>query len=122
MSPRSSIPRPALPTGIQDFPNPYDFYLLVDGHSILPTNNENFGQTNDPHINSAVATLGTTPTTQLSKVTAQWQALDKYLAKKAYLAVFGYQTFPFFASNRINYGALVRSPIYGWDWTSFQLQ
>ncbi len=105
-----------------DFPNPYDFYLLVDGHSILPTNNENFGETNDPHINAEVAKLGVTPTTQLSKVASQWQALDEYVAKKAYLAVFGYQTFPFFASNRINYGALVRSPIYGWDWTSFQLK
>ena len=106
----------------QDFPNPYDFYLLVDGHSILPTNNENFGETNDPHINSEVAKLGPTPTPQLSSVASQWQALDEYLAKKAYMAVFGYQTFPFFYSNRINGSALVRSPLYGWDWTSFQLK
>jgi peptide/nickel transport system substrate-binding protein len=105
-----------------DFPNPYDFYLLVDGHSILPTDNENFGEVNDPHINSEVAKLGVVPTTQLSKVKAQWQALDEYVAKKAYVGVFGYQTFPFFASDRINYGGLVRSPIYGWDWTSFQLK
>ena len=105
-----------------DFPNPYDFYLLVDGHSILPTNNENFGETNDPHINAEVAKLGVVPTPQLSKVAAQWQTLDEYLAKKAYVDVFGYQTFPFFASDRINYGGLVRSPIYGWDWTSFQLK
>jgi peptide/nickel transport system substrate-binding protein len=106
----------------QDFPNPYDFYLLVDGHSILPTNNENFGETNDPHINAEVAKLGPTPTPQLSTVASQWQALDEYLAKKAYLAVFGYQTFPFFYSDRINGSALVRSPLYGWDWTSFQLK
>ncbi|HEY1522917.1 MAG TPA: ABC transporter substrate-binding protein [Solirubrobacteraceae bacterium] len=105
-----------------DFPNPYDFYLLVDGHSILPTNNENFGETNDPQINSQVAKLGPTPTPQLDKVKSQWQALDEYVAKKAYLAVFGYQTFPFFTSDRINYGAVIRSPLYGWDWTSFQLK
>jgi peptide/nickel transport system substrate-binding protein len=106
----------------QDFPNPYDFYLLLDGHSILPMNNENFGETNDPHINSEVARLGVTPTQHLSQVASQWQALDQYTAQKAYLAVFGYQTFPFFASNRINYGAIIRSPLYGWDWTSFQLK
>ncbi len=105
-----------------DFPNPYDFYLLLDGHSILPTNNENFGQTNDPHINSVVGKLGSTPTPQLDTVKSQWQALDEYAAKKAYLAVFGYQTFPFFTSDRINYGAVVRSPLYGWDWTSFELK
>ena len=50
------------------------------------------------------------PTTQLSSVTSQWQALDEYLAKKAYVAVFGYQTFPKFASDRINYGALATEP------------
>ena len=49
----------------QDFPNPVDFYLLLDGKAILPTNNENFGQINDPYINSQVAKLGTVPTTQL---------------------------------------------------------
>ena len=57
----------------QDFPNPVDFYLLVDGKTILPTNNENPGMINDPHINSEVSKLATTPTTQLSSVTAQWQ-------------------------------------------------
>ena len=40
-----------------------------------------------------------------SSVASQWQALDEYLAKKAYVAVFGYQTFPKFASDRIDYGA-----------------
>jgi hypothetical protein len=36
--------------------------------------------------------------------------------------VFGYEKFPFFASDRINYAAIVKSPIYGWDLTSFQLK
>jgi peptide/nickel transport system substrate-binding protein len=62
------------------------------------------------------------PTTQLSSVAGQWQALDQYLAKKAYIAVFGYQTFPKFTSARLNYSAAIMQPIYGWDWTSFQLK
>ena len=50
----------------QDFPNPVDFYgVLLDGKSILPTDNENFGQTNDPYINKIVTKLGATPTTEL---------------------------------------------------------
>ncbi len=106
-----------------DFPNPVDFYgVLLDGNSILKTNNENFGETNDPYINSQVSKLETTPTSQLGSVVPQWQSLEQYVAKKAYVAVFGYQTFPEFASNRINYGALVFQPEYGWDWTSFQLK
>ncbi len=107
----------------QDFPHPVDFYgPLLDGNSILPTNNENFGQTNDPYINAQVKKLGTVPTTQLQSVAKQWQALDEYVAKKAYVAVFGYEKFPEFASSRINYGALVFQPIYGWDLTSFSLK
>jgi peptide/nickel transport system substrate-binding protein len=114
-------------TGFADwnmyFPNPVDFYgVLLDGNSILKTDNENFGETNDPHINSEVSKLEGTPTVQLSSVASQWQALDEYTAKKAYLAVFGYQTFPEFTSDRIDYGALVFQPEYGWDWTSFQLK
>jgi peptide/nickel transport system substrate-binding protein len=107
----------------QDFPNPTDFYEpLLDGASILPTNNENFGQTNDPYLNAQVAKLAPTPTTQLASVASQWQALDEYVARKAYVAVFGYQKFPFLTSDRINYSALVFQPIYGWDLSSFELK
>jgi peptide/nickel transport system substrate-binding protein len=107
----------------QDFPNPIDFYLLVDGKAIQPTDNENFGQTNDPKINAAIAKLGPVPTTQLTgKVVQQWQSTDEYLAKKAYVGVFGYQTFPFFMSDRMNFTAAIHQPIYGWDFTSFQLK
>jgi peptide/nickel transport system substrate-binding protein len=106
----------------QDFPNPVDFYgPLLDGASILPTDNENQGQVNDPYINAQVTKLGSTPATQLSTVASQWQAVDEYTAKKAYVAVFGYQEFPFLTSTRINYSKVIYQPIYGWDPTSFQL-
>jgi len=106
----------------QDFPNPIDFYLLLSGQAILPTNNENFGQVNDPYINDQVNKLGPVPTSELSKYRAQWEAVDEYTAKKAYVAVFGYQTFPKFTSARINYGAAIFHPVYGWDWSSFALK
>jgi peptide/nickel transport system substrate-binding protein len=106
----------------QDFPNPIDFYLLLSGQAILPTNNQNFGQVDDPMINAAVNKLGKVPTSQLSSIASQWQAIDEYTAKKAYVAVFGYQTFPKFASDRVNFGAAIFQPVYGWDWSSFQLK
>jgi peptide/nickel transport system substrate-binding protein len=106
----------------QDFPNPIDFYLLLQSGAILPTNNVNVSQVKDAHIDSTSTKLGATPSSQLNSVSAQWQALDTYTASKAYVAVFGYQTFPKFTSSRINYGALVFHPVYGWDYTSFQLK
>ncbi len=107
----------------QDFPDPVDFYgVLLDGHAILPTNNENFGEVNDPKINAAVSKLGQIPVAKLQQDSSQWQKIDEYVAKKAYVAVFGYQKFPFFASDRMNYPALKVNPLYGWDFTSFQLK
>jgi len=107
----------------QDFPNPVDFYgVLLDGNSITPTNNLNFGQVNDPHINSQVTKLGATPTTELSKVKGQWQALDKYVAQKADVAVFGYQKFPFFTSKRILRSPEMINYIYGWNLSALKLK
>ncbi len=37
---------------IQDFPNPSDFYLLLNANSIQPTNNQNFSNVNVPMIHS----------------------------------------------------------------------
>jgi peptide/nickel transport system substrate-binding protein len=106
----------------QDFANPVDFYLLLDGHAILPTSNENFGEVNDPKINSAVATLGRVPTPQLGSVAAKWQALDEYVAKQAYIGVFGYYTFPKFMSARMNYSGAIFHAVYGWDLSSFSIK
>ena len=36
----------------QDFPNPIDFYLLLQSTAIQPTNNQNFGQVKDPQVDS----------------------------------------------------------------------
>ncbi len=104
----------------QDFPNPIDFYLLLQKGAILPTNNQNFGQVSDPHIDAVSNKLGQVPSSKLSSVASQWQALDEYVAKKAYVAVFGYETFPQFMSSKINFGAVVFHPLYGPDWSSFQ--
>jgi peptide/nickel transport system substrate-binding protein len=105
----------------QDFPNPIDFYLLVQGSSILPTNNENFGEVDDPQINTQSAKLGAVPTDKLNTIANQWQALDQYVAKKAYIGTFGYQTFPALVSDRMstNY---VFHPLYGWDFSSLSLK
>ena len=105
----------------EDFPNPIDFYgPLLDGPSITATDNENFGQTDDPVINAAVAKLGPIPTTNLGSAVKQWQKVDEYVAKKAYLAVFGYQSFPFFTSARIVRSPAMINDIYGWDFSELK--
>jgi peptide/nickel transport system substrate-binding protein len=95
-----------------DFPNPVDFYgVQLDGHSITPTDNLNFGQVNDSHINAQVTKLGAVPIN--ASTTKGWQALDKYVAQHVDIVPFGYQTFPFFTSTRIKVS--YTNAIYGWD-------
>ena len=73
----------------QDFPNPSDFYLLMDADSIQATNNENFSQVDDPHIQSELKVLNAVPADKLDTVADRWQKLDEYLARKAYIAAYG---------------------------------
>jgi peptide/nickel transport system substrate-binding protein len=107
---------------IQDFPNPSDFYLLMDARAIQPTNNQNFSKVDDPHIQAELKRLNPVPATQLDSVGDQWSALDEYVARRAYVAVYGTQTMPKFFSDRLNFDAAIFHPTYLNDWTSLQLK
>lgn len=107
---------------LQDFPSPSDFYLLLDAKSIQPVNNENFSKVNDPFIQKQLAKLNPVPSTQANSVASQWTALDEYVAKKAYVAVYGSEELPYFFGNRINPSTAVFSPIFNSDWTTWQLK
>jgi peptide/nickel transport system substrate-binding protein len=116
-------PQTGLGEWSEDFPDPVDFYTLLDGHAIQPIDNANFSQVNDPRVNAVIRKFGPLPMTELTgNVVKQWQGIDEYVAKKAYVAVFGYPTFPFLMSARMNFAAAVEQPLYGWDFTSFQLK
>jgi peptide/nickel transport system substrate-binding protein len=95
----------------QDFPNPSDFYLLLSKAGIQATNNENFGNVNDPKIESQLATLEVQPASQLQSSASQWTALDKYATDQAYTVSFGYETAPKFMSNRIDFADAVFNPV-----------
>lgn len=107
---------------IQDFPNPSDFYLLMDGRSIQPTNNQNFSKVNDPFIQRELNRLNPVPATELDSVADEWSALDQYTARRAYVVVYGEQTMPKFFSDKLDFDAALFHPTYLNDWTSLQLK
>lgn len=106
----------------QDFPNPSDFYLLFSKAAIQPVNNENFSNVNDPHIEAQLAKLDPVPAPQLSSVASQWAALDTYVAQKAYVAAFGYNSVPKFLSNRVDFSTAVFNPVTYMDWSTIALK
>jgi len=108
---------------IQDFPNPSDFYLLLSCEAIQPVNNENFSNICDkPGIQDKLDKLNPVPATKLDSVATQWQSLDEYTAKQAYVAVYGSELVPKFFSNKLNFGSAIFHPTYGNDITSLQLK
>ena len=117
-----TMPQTGFADWIQDFPNPVDFYLLLTTSAIQPVNNENFGNVSDPFIDQQVAKLEPTPTANLDSVASQWQALDEYVAKKAYVVVYGSEQVPKFFSDRIDFGSAVINPTYLNDWSTWQLK
>ena len=60
---------------------------------------------NDPHIQSELIKLNAVPATKLQSVAAEWTALDEYVAKQAYVAVYGSETVPKFFSNRLDFAS-----------------
>ena len=107
---------------VQDFPNPSDFYLLLNADSIQPTNNENFSMVNDPHIQSELTKLNAVPATKLNSVAKEWQALDEYTAQKAYVAAYGAEEVPKFFSDRLDFGTAVFHPLFFNDFSSWSLK
>jgi peptide/nickel transport system substrate-binding protein len=107
---------------IQDFPNPFDFYHLLTTSAIQPVNSDNYGYVSDPFIDQQVDKLSPTPTGDLNSVASEWQALDEYTAKKAYVVVYGSEQVPKFFSDRIDFGSAVVHPTYLNDWSTWQLK
>jgi peptide/nickel transport system substrate-binding protein len=107
---------------IQDFPNPSDFYLLLDANSIQPLNNQNFSNVNDPKVQAGLKKLNPVPATELSRVSSDWESLDTYVAQRAYQVVYGSELVPQFYGDRIDFASAVFHPTYYNDWSTVQLK
>lgn len=102
--------------------SPVDLYERLTGSAIRPQGNPNWSQANDPYLNRQVGILAAVPSTNLAAISPFWHSLERYVADRAYLAVFGYETAPEFVSDRLDYTALHFSPVFGLDWSSFRLK
>jgi len=107
---------------IQDFPNPSDFYLLLDKNSIQPINNQNFSNVDDPDIQTALEKLNPVPATELNRVAKDWETLDRDTAAKTYNVVYGSLAVPQFYSTRINMDSAVFHSTYYNDYSTLQLK
>ncbi len=106
----------------QDFPHPLNFFFLVDGDTIQPTNNQNYGNVDDPKINDEIDRLSLE--TDLESVAGDWAELDSYLVEppQSYVAPYGHRKLATFLSERMDFESAMFNPVYNNDYSSWSLK
>jgi peptide/nickel transport system substrate-binding protein len=106
----------------QDFPHPKNFMFLVDGASIQPTNNQNFGNVDIPEITKGIAELNQEPEIT-DEVADRWRELNVQLVEEAAIAPYGHRKLATFVSERMDFENCTRfHPVYNNDYSSFCLK
>jgi peptide/nickel transport system substrate-binding protein len=112
-------PQTGFANWFQDFPHPKNFFFLVDGKSIQPTNNQNFGNVDDPEITKGIAELNQEPE-MTDEVAAQWGELNKKLVERGWIVPYGHRKLATFLSERMDFDNCSRfHPVYFNDYSSF---
>jgi peptide/nickel transport system substrate-binding protein len=115
-------PQTGFGSWFNDFPNPADFYEVLNASSTRPRHSANLGRVDDIFIQQQLAKLNLVPAQDLGSAAGQWRELDEYAAQKAYVAVFGTQQVPKLLSERVNFGSAVIHPLFLSDWSTWALR
>jgi peptide/nickel transport system substrate-binding protein len=115
-------PQTGFASWFNDFPNPIDFYSVLDSRLTGPPPSPNAGYVDDLYIQQQLEKLSLVAAQDLGSVAGEWRDLDEYAAKKAYLAVVGTQQVPKLVSARIDPSSAVIHPLFLSDWSSWSLQ
>jgi peptide/nickel transport system substrate-binding protein len=115
-------PQTGFANWFQDFPHPKNFFFLVDGKSIQPTNNQNFGNVDDPEITKEIAALNQEPE-MTDEVAERWKVLNQKLVERGWVAPYGHRKLATFLSERMDFENCARfHPVYFNDYSSFCLK
>jgi peptide/nickel transport system substrate-binding protein len=105
----------------QDFPHPGNFFFLVDGKSIQETNNQNFGNVDDPDINAIFNEAD--KNADIDAVAGEYARADKLLVERAHVVPYGHRKLTVFYSERMDFdNCTVWHPVYNLDFTNLCLK
>jgi peptide/nickel transport system substrate-binding protein len=106
----------------QDFPHPKNFFFLVDGKSIQPTNSQNPGNVDVPEITKGIAELNLEPEIT-DEVAQRWGELNRNLVESAAVAPYGHRKLATFFSERMDFeNCSDFHPVYFNDYSSWCLK
>jgi peptide/nickel transport system substrate-binding protein len=105
----------------EDYPHPNDFFQpLLAGESILPTNNGNFANIDEPELNKEIAKLSEE---QLGpEQEAAYAELDKKYMELAPWVPYGQRTLTTFVASNINLENIISNPTFFQYLTSFEFK
>ena len=119
---RRTDPQTGFAGWFNDFPNPMDFYSVLDSRLIGPPGSPNRGHVNDLFIQQQLEKLSLVQAQELGSAAGEWRDLDEYAARKAYLGVLGFQQVPKLISARLDSSSAVIHPLFLSDWSSWSLR
>jgi peptide/nickel transport system substrate-binding protein len=106
----------------QDFPHPKNYFFLVDGKSIQPTNSQNLGNVDDPEITAGITELSREPE-MTGEVAEGWGELNRQLVEEAWIVPYGHAKRATFVSERMDFeNCTLFHPVYFNDYSSFCLR
>ena len=103
----------------QDYPHPGNFMFLVDGDSIQRTNNQNYGNVEDPEIDRALDRLDTQ---DISEAAPGYAQVDRRIVEQAHEVPYGHRQIPIITSERIAFDQVQYHPVFSVDFSSFALR
>ena len=75
-------PQTGFASWFNDFPNPIDFYSVLDSRFIGPPGSPNAGHVNDLFIQQQLEKLSLVPAQDLGSAAGEWRDLDEYAAQE----------------------------------------
>jgi peptide/nickel transport system substrate-binding protein len=99
----------------QDFPHPANFMFLVNGASIQNTNNQNFGNVDDPEVNKLIDDADANP--DIDSVASEYAKADRLVVERALIAPYGHRKLTKLVSDRVDFATFVAHPVYNGDFS-----
>ena len=104
----------------QDFPHPANFMFLINGASIQETNNQNFGNVDDPEINKLIDESDANA--DLDAVAPDYAKADRLAVEHGYIAPYGNRQLTKLVSDKVDFASYVAHPVYNGDFSLLALK
>jgi peptide/nickel transport system substrate-binding protein len=109
---------------VEDYPHPADFLdVLLNPDKVVNSGNNNVSYNAGDHVLAAMINKAAAQSKMTPAVEKQWAAIDRYVQRKAYWAIYGNRKQTTFMSSRMDVADCSgEHPLFTHDWAMFCLK